>query len=791
MREAMREVMLGGLGAAGDIVVDRWGIAHLVAASLDDLWFLQGFNAARDRLWQIDLWRKRGLGRLAADFGPGFLEQDKAARAFLYRGDMQAEWAAYAPDAKAICERFVDGINAFIALCEREPELLPPEFSITGTRPENWAAQDVVRIRSHGLTRNALWELQRLNVLARADARTDSLRKWLEPPVEVKLPKGLPGSLGERPVPMAALDVFRLAQANVTFTPERMAARLDEAGRFRKVSDLNEVLFTPDDEGSNNWAVHGSRSRTGLPIMGSDPHRAHGLPSLRYLVHLTAPGFDAIGAGEPCVPGLSFGHNGEVAFSMTIFGADQEDVFIYETDPADPLRYVYGDGFEAMSVVRESFAVKGEADQVHEIAFTRHGPVIWRDRARHLALAVRSVWFEPGSAPYMASLSVMRARSLEEFKAAAARWGAPSGNLLYAGRDGHIAWTPVGHMPIRPNWKGLTPVPGDGSHEWQGLRAHAELPFVVDPPEGFLATANEMNLPADWPHADKPIGFEWTERSRATRVHEVLAGEAVHTIAASRALQTDVLSVPARRMGALLAGVEAPDADSGQALALLAGWDFRLEAGSAAAALFEVWWSKHLKPTLFARLAPDPAVRALLAPGDVEGMLRALEHPDSRFGPDPRRARDALLTATLAAAWRDLRERLGPDASGWAWGALHKGYFEHPLTALVKHERGTALDIGPVPKGGSASTPMHTGYRPSDFRIVMGSSFRMVVDLADLDRSVCVNAPGQSGDPRSPHYADLTPLWAAGDYVPMLHGRAAVEAAAESRWRLVPAPGGG
>lgn len=781
--ETDRSFVVAGLRGPARIRVDRAGIPHIEAGSEHDLWFAQGFNAARDRLFQIDLWRKRGLGLLAADFGPGFLEQDRAARAFLYRGDIEAEWAAYGAGARAICARFADGVNAYIDLAQREPALLPPEFSRLGTRPGRWRAEDVVIIRSHGLTRNALWEVQRLHVLARADARTDLMRKYLYPPVEAVVPDGVT----PEDCPIEALAVFRLAQANVTFSPERLAARLDEAPRWRKVNELNEVLLDAEASGSNNWAIAGHRTTTGKPILASDPHRAHGLPSLRYIQHLKAPGIDVIGAGEPCVPGVSFGHNGVAAFAMTIFGADQEDVYVLETDPADPLRFRFGDGWRTMRVVSEAIAVRGCADQRCDIAFSQHGPVIWRNAAGSRAVAVRSVWFEPGSAPYLQSLTTMRATSPQAFRDSALAWGSPSGNLVYADASGEIAWSPAGYMPMRVGWKGLTPAPGDGRFEWSGFIDAARLPFLRNPPEGFVATANEMNLPADWDHDALPIGFEWTEPSRARRIREVLGRGGVESVASAAALQTDATSLPARRLCALVAALGSDRPEIAAAQALFSGWDHTLAADSAPAALFEVWFTHHLRPALFA-LAPA-AARALLAPGDVEGLVRSVEAPDDRFGADPQAGRDGLLAATLAAAWRDVAARLGDDASAWRWGALHHALFEHPLRALEDEARRGALDIGPFENGGSASTPMHTGYRPADFRIVFGASFRIVVDLADPDRSIAINAPGQSGDPRSRHYADLAPLWAKGAYVQLAYSEAAVAAATEFTWTLTPAAG--
>jgi penicillin amidase len=227
------------------------------------------------------------------------------------------------------------------------------------------------------------------------------------------------------------------------------------------------------------------------------------------------------------------------------------------------------------------------------------------------------------------------------------------------------------------------------------------------------------------------------------------------------------------------------DAEALPALALLRDWDFRLEVDSAAAALFEVWWTKHLKGALFAALAPDPAVRSVLLPGDPEGILQALERPDDRFGPNPRNGRDALLLRTLAAAFGDCAERMGADAAAWGWGRLHHGFFEHALSGSGAAPQDA--DVGPLPTGGSASTPMHTGYRASDFRVIAGASVRMAIDVGAWDNSVCINAPGQSGDPRSPHYRDLAPLWAQGRYVPMLYSWPRIDEATQTVLHLVPA----
>ncbi|MEH3147077.1 MAG: penicillin acylase family protein [Methylobacterium frigidaeris] len=775
------ELTVPGLDGPVEIRLDRYGVAHLRAGSRRDVFMAQGFNAARDRLWQLDLWRRRGLGLLAEAFGPGYLAQDRASRLFLYRGDMAAEWDAYGtPDTRAVVGAFVAGINAWIDLIEREPERLPPEFAATGARPGRWDAADVVRIRSHALVRNALSEVARARVAARGALPLDGLRKAIAPPHDPVVPDGPDG-----PLPDDLLDLVHLATAGIGFGPERLAARREEAERWRRVDEHGAVTAAPPasareapPEGSNNWAVGPGRTATGRPILASDPHRAYTLPSLRYVVHLTAPGLDVIGAGEPALPGISIGHNGHAAFSLTISPLDQEDLYAYETHPDDSDLYRYGDGWERMRRVEERIPVRGGPDAPVSLAYTRHGPVIHEDRAGRRAWALRTVWSEPGTSAYLASLAYLDARSPEAFGAALRHWSAPSVNQVYADADGRIAWFVAGKAPRRPNWDGLLPVPGDGRYEWDGCHDADDLPRAIDPARGFVATANEMNLPAGYPAEARKLGFEWLEPWRAARIHAVLDGQDRHTLADSMALQGDDLSLPARRLAGHAAALPAgPDVAAAQAL--LAGFDGHLHEASGAALLVEVWWNHHLRPALLAQLVPDAATRALLAPGDAETLLPVLDAERPELGPG---IRDALLARTLAEAYRDCAARFGADAASWAWGRFHHAHFLHPLSRL---EGGTS-DIGPLPVGGSGASVMNTSYRPDTGRLTVGASFRMVVDVGNWDASVFVNAPGQSGDPRSPHYADHAVPWAGRGYLPLLYTPEAVAAATERVIRLRP-----
>lgn len=759
-------MMVAGLREPAEILVDKWGVPHIYARSERDVFFAQGFNAARDRLFQIDLWRRRGLGELAEALGAEYVEQDKAARLLLFRGDFEREWAAYGPGAQAIATAFAEGVNAYVDWLGRHPQATPLEFRLLGYQPARWEARDVVRIRSHGLTRNLLSEVARARSMCRAGGADglafDLVRFALQPPWTARAPEGLDPCLPEK-----AIEPFRLATADLKIGRQSLAAAAPSAGG--------------EEEGSNNWAIAPSRSATGRAILASDPHRAYATPSLRYIAHLDAPGLSVVGAGEPFAPGVSIGQNGSIAFGLTIFSIDQEDLYVYEVNPANRNEYRYAGRWEPMRRQRETIRVKGAAAVQAELAFTRHGPVLYNDGKR--AYALRSCWFEPGMSPYFGSIAYMRARSFEQFRGAVRRWGAPTVNHIYADVKGNIGWAPGGMAPVRKNWDGLLPAPGDGRYEWSGFWSGDDLPRAYNPARGYVATANEMNLPADYPYRERKLGFEWTNGSRRARIGEVLDGLAKVSIEDSMRLQTDVVSLPGRRLARLLEGAKGGGAES--ARALLRGWDGAERAESAQAALYEVWISRCLSPAYKLAVLPKAAADAIETV-DVAAMLDALERPGARL---PAARRDSLLLTTVAAAYREMEKLQGADPKAWRWGKLHYSEPPHVLAGAVDAATRAKLQPPPIPAGGGPYTPMQSNYRGGSLRLTHGASFRMVVDVGAWDNSRAINYPGQSGNPDDPHYRDLVGMWSRGEYFPLLYTRAAVEAAAEKRIVLRPAGG--
>jgi penicillin amidase len=758
-----------------EILIDHWGVPHIYAKNEADLFFAQGFEVARDRLFQIDLWYRRGLGQLAEIFGPAYVEQDKATRLFLYRGDMKKEWDVYGPGTREMFQQFTSGINAYVDWLDANPDQVPFEFKYLHYKPTHWIAENAIRNRSYAYAYNLVEEVARAKVACAADLKSDELRFKLEPPWHTRIPEGLDPCL-----PKDVLKVYDLATQDVRFTPESRKANPTQG-----ITHSGE-LSTSDVPGeSNNWVIAGKKSASGHAILASDPHLEYIQPSVRYLLDLNAPTLHVAGANRPISPGVSLGHNDWIAFAHTSFPVDQEDLYVYELNPANLDQYKYQGQWESFRVVREEIKVKGQPAVAVELKFTRHGPLIYVEKEKGRAFAVRTVWLEPGTSPYFPAYEHMRCRTFEDYKKSVERWGTPSLNHVYADLQGNIGWSPRGFAPVRPNWDGLLPVPGDGRYEWTGHWTGYQFPTSYNPSSGYITTSNEMNLPPDYPYKDRKLGFEWSVPFRHQRIDEVLSKLNKVSVEDSMRLQSDVVSIPARRLLALLQALSSDDAATKAALTLLKGWNASEDADSPQAALYEVWFSRHLRGAFKQAVLSKAAADSFEFP-DPAAMLDALENPETRFAGNPAEQRDHLLLTTLGSGYQEMEKLQGSDPKEWRWGKLHHNLSEHPFSAIVEEAARSKLNVGPLERNGGPSTPNVAHYRLADFRDTAGPSIRIVVDLGNWDNSRAVNHPGQSGDPDSPHYRDLAPMWRSGQYFPLLYTRKAVESATEKRISLVP-----
>lgn len=788
-QEARRETIAApGLIAPVEIVTDRWGISHVYAENEHDLFFAQGWAAARDRLFQFELWRRRATGTVAEILGPRELERDVGARLFRFRGDMTTEMRHYHERGDTIIPAFVDGVNAWIERTEREPDLLPLEFGLLGIEPGRWTPEVVVS-RHQGLVSNVTRELDNARAVAALGAEAVKELEYyigdpdltIDPAVDVAL-------LDDR-----ILDLYRAHRRPIVFEPEDVAAahRGDRATFERlaaaQPSEIDLERNGHDAIGSNNWVVHGTRTLSGYPIMANDPHRAQSAPSLRYWVHLVAPGWNVIGGGEPVLPGVSIGHNEHGAWGLTVFGQDNEDLYVYETHPDDPGRYRHLGRWEEMTVIRETIPVRGRGGVEVELKYTRHGPVVFEDPDNHAAYAVAAAWLDYGSAPYLASLRMDQATTWEEFVEACSYSRIPSENMVWADRAGNIGYQAVGVSPIRPNHSGLVPVPGDGRYEWDGFLPIKALPSVVNPPKGYFGTANNytlLDVPARYPHWEA-LHYTWGDQMRAARVEEVLAAARHMTVVDNMRLMMDELSVAARNLVELLRDLPGLDGRADRARRMLLDWDAVLDRESAAAAVY-VSWERELRAAVRRTVVPA-AARDYVRSVNTKRLIDWLTAPDGRFGDDPLAGRDAVLRETLSAALDGLRDRFGTaDATAWQYGGERFKHvlIRHPLSAAVDAGLRRRLDVGPFPRGGYGGTVHNTGNGDNQ---TSGASFMIVADTADWDNSVGLNTPGQAGDPDSPHYRDLFEVWARDRYFPIFFSRAKIDSVTESVTLLRPA----
>jgi penicillin amidase len=749
------QLRIQGLDRPVNVLRDRWGVAHIYAQNQHDLFFAQGIVAAQDRLFQMELWKRAGQGRLAEILGPSALARDINARALRYRGDMEAEYKSYSPDTKAILAAFTNGINSYVAsLTAPGGPGLPLEFQLAGFSPDAWHPEDCLnRMAAFSMTGNAFSELQHAQVLAELGAQTAAKLFNFDPAVALD--------------PDPQLDLKGLSP--------KLLQNL--------VGSDHRIEFPAHSlEGSNNWTVSGTLTASGKPLLANDPHRVIALPSLRYMIHLVAPGWNVIGAGEPGLPGVALGHNEHIAWGFTIFGLDQQDLFVEELNPANPLEYQTQDGWKKMEVRHEKFLVKGAAAADVDLKFTRHGPVLWEDGKR--ALALQWVGSEPGTAGYLASLAVDRAENWDQFETAVGRWKVPSENIVYADDAGNIGEHSVGLAPVR-SWTGLFPVPGRGNYNWKGFIPTAELPHFFNPKEGFIATANHRMIPEHYPYK---VGYEWVPPYRVTRIRSVLdtAKQDHHklTVADMESLQTDVTSLPALDFRKLVRSTRLKDDPT---LSSFLRWDGRLTRESSDAALYEAW-NKQIRLALGKVFAKEYESHIQSLGGRYENLppetvLRMLTNPDKDlFGDDAISGRDQMLADGLQSARSELEKLMGSNPSQWSWGKLHTVSFRHALDQ--QRDTKEFLDLGPVSRPGDEYTVNATGGNMREQ--VSGASYREILDTSNWDQSVAVNTPGQSGQPGSSHYSDLLPLWDAGDYFPLVYSKKRVEAETAERLLLEP-----
>jgi penicillin amidase len=705
---------VAGLSGPVEIIYDADWVPRIHAGSEQDAAAALGFLHARDRMFQMELMRRAASGRLSEIAGPATLPIDRMMRTLGLRQHAVADFSTLPADTRAILEAYARGVNAWIDLKGR---FAAPEFLVLGA-PERWEAAD-----------SLLW------------AKTMGL--WLSMNWRQELARQ---ALAGR-VPASVLDQLWPRQPG-TPAPDAMNAPLtrfaEAASRLASVLPHFPAPYTMPRSASNEWAVDGRHSATGAPLLAGDPHLAFSFPGIWYLARIDMPGRVLAGGTAPGVPFLVLGHNGKIAWTFTTTGADVQDIFI-ET-PAGSGEYQTPDGPKPFVVREERIKVRGQADVVLTVRETRHGPVISDlDQPDGPIMAVAMGNLQPGDTAATGLLALNRATSVQEAGVAAAQISSPVQNLLVADAK-TIGLFVTGRVPIRKTGDGSAPVPGgDGSHDWTGWAVGEQLPHSVSPDSGRLVNGNEPVWPPDFPvFMGRDTFGDW----RAKRIREILAKSDRHTPADFAAMQTDVVDSFARQVLPVLLAVQgAPEKELG----LLRGWDGAAVMDQPAPLIFNAWMDAFYTAVL--RHAGLTA--GVGAP--VSDFVASVLSPDGAHwcGGDCA----PMLRDSLADAVKNLSVRFGDDPSAWRWGDAHQAVFAHPILRNIP-VLGSFTTIT-VPSPGDDNT-VDRGGTDALFQSVHGAAYRGVYDLADLDRSLFMITPGQSGNPLSAHARDFAIRWRDG-----------------------------
>ena len=610
-------------------------------------------------------------------------------------------------------------------------------------------------------------------------------------------PAGVQGQRGRRAAAhgngatgrgLSTLRVVEIYRRPIRFQPDDIAL-----AQYRNTEEAYETIAdilieeerdlqkrSIDDIGSNNWVVSGDLTQDGWPMMINDPHRSQAVPSLRYWSHLVGPGWNVIGGGEPEIPGISIGHNEHGAWGLTVFNTDGEDLYVYETNPDNPSQYRYLGEWEEMRTISETIEVKDARSVSVELKYTRHGPVVFEDQENSLAYAIRPAWMEVGGSPYLASLRMDQATSWEEFREASNFSNIPGENMIWADRQGNIGWQAVGIAPIRRNFSGMVPVPGDGRYEWDGYLPIKAKPNEFNPDRGYIETSNSNYTKPDYPYLDA-IGFTWTDPYRWARGSEVLGSGRKFNMTDMVELQHDYLSIPARTLIPFFKDLESDDLEVEQARQMLLDWDFVLDKESVEAGIY-VAFERQLLDNIELLKVPEIA-KSYVSVG-MKTAIDMLLAPDGDFGNDPIQGRDEFLLQTLSQGIQNLKQKLGPEFKDWVYGQedYKHALIRHPLSPALNEELRDRLNVGPA-RGGNGFTLGNTG---SGDNQTSGASFRIFVDTRDWDNTLGMNTPGQVGDPDSPLYDNLFELWANDKVFPAFYSREKIESVLFEKLDLIP-----
>jgi penicillin amidase len=767
------DMQVGGLSAPVTVQRDAHGVPHIEAATQDDLFVAQGYVTAQDRLWQMDAFRRNSEGELAEVMGSALLKHDETQRVLGIGRVAQRIYDRLSAKDRSCVDAYARGVNLFI---EQHQDALPPEFRLLGYKPKPWTGADSIAVglmMVQTLDTHAAAKLGRSHVAARLhdpklEADLYPVGSWRDhPPTGIEVDLSAP-----HPEPPAN---NKDDDDDDEPTETRLAPFADTPGAMKA---LLERLGLPTCDGcavgSNNWVIAGNHTASGKPLLSNDMHLGFSVPGVWYMADLRAPGFHAAGVTLPGFPMIIAGHNDHVAWGFTDLMADVQDIYVEKLDGKG--NYLAADGtWKPLSVDRETIHVRRGSDVTIDVESTDHGPIMNPILTMSDSRTIALKWnlYDP-ALETLPLYAMNTASNWTEFSAALAEWCWPAQNLVYADDQGHIAYQAIGRVPLRP--AGLVGVPiDDNAHEWQGYIPFDQMPHAVDPPSGFLATANSRVTTAESAY---PLTLEWIDPYRVERIYKSLDGRDQLTPKDMLATQTDIYSEVDQEMGQRFAYAidQTPGADAPlrKAADLMRSWDGRLTADSAAASIVTqtraALWPMILKPKLGDTMYDYHWGEKDFAEEEI------VMHAKADWLPPGYKNWDELLTAAVRKGMED--GHAPADVAAWSYGSWHTIDIEHPLARFLPFI-GRVAGTGPQPMSGDTTTVKQIGHD-------VAPSQRLTMDWSNVDGSTENIVLGESGNPLSPYFKDQWNDWYNGTTFALPFTPAAVAAQTRHTLRLLP-----
>jgi penicillin amidase len=718
-------ISLKGLTSEVRITIDAWGVPHIFAQDEKDLFFACGYMHARERMWQMELSRRAGFGRLSEIFGRRALEQDRFMRNIGLKEAARKDFEKLSSRMKELLISYTNGVNSWMS---SRGFNWPPEFLLLRCRPYPWSPMDSLVVK------------ESMALLLCADYQSEALR----------------ANLVKRLGPQKALQIL-------------------EEGIVEAPSETEDASFAEGSallpsQGSNNWVLAGRRTESGKPLLANDPHLNVTLPPVWYEIHLISPGFNVTGVSLPGIPLIIIGHNESIAWGITNSGADVQDLYLEKIDPSGE-NYLDKNEWKPLLKKEEIIRIKGEGKQERmEISWTARGPIVSPSliKSRH-PLSLSWTIYE-GGLTFESFYLLNKAQNWQEFKAALKLFDAPSQNFVYADRQGNIGYYLSGKIPLRPEAAALFPFPGwkeEGS--WTGFLKEEEKPALYNPEQGFIITANNKIVAGDFPHY---LSVDWEAPFRAERIKELLLQREKHSVETFKKIQSDVFSKKGELILPYITKTEEAEGKAKEAIRILKGWDLLLSSGKEAA-LYKAFENFFHEEVFKDDLGDDFQSFDSLFRRKRAGLLRILSDPlspwfDKKDTPE-KETREEMIEVSLERAYEWLEKKYGPPEK-WDWLRMNSLYFRHLLggAPLLRF-----FNRGPFPMSGDSSTVrVYSSSRKGS----LAASYRQIIDLSDFRNSVCVLSSGESGHFKSRFYDDQIPLWLEGRYHPMLFAPEDIEA---------------